>query len=84
MNTKSDIFQVAGEPYFFLCNEPRDGIYKDGLMYIGIDDDSKNFADACSYRYDEMSEEEAVKELKKFPASKDGEGPGGGAPGAGS
>ena len=53
-------------------------------MYIGIDDDSKNFADACSYRYDEMSEEEAVKELKKYPASKDGESPGGGAPGEGS
>lgn len=43
-------------------------------MYVGIDDDSKNFADACSYKYMGMDEKEALAELRKFPASKDGEG----------
>ena len=43
-------------------------------MYVGIDDDSKNFADACSYKFMGMDEKEALAELRKFPASRDGEG----------
>ena len=74
IRTKADVYQVAGQPYYFLCNEPREGRYKGGLMYVGIDDDSKNFADACSYKFLGMDEKEALAELRKFPASRDGEG----------
>ena len=55
------MLQVGGRYYNFVCNKAKNESYR---MYTGIDDDSKYFADRCSYGFFDIPEHQVKKKLK--------------------
>ena len=62
IRTKSYIFQVAGRYYNFICNKPKKEKY---MLYTGIDDNSRFFADRCSYGLAKIEKKKVQAILKK-------------------
>ncbi|XP_065054282.1 uncharacterized protein LOC135683065 isoform X5 [Rhopilema esculentum] len=76
VRTNSYVFQVAGRYYNFICNEP---LSKGGKIYTGIDDDTRYFADRCSFEILGIPKDKAKQQIKNRP----GGGGAGGLPGSG-
>ena len=55
------MLQVGGRYYNFICNKPKNENYR---MFTGIDDDSKYFADRCSYGFFDIPEDQVKKKVK--------------------
>ena len=58
VRTKADIFLLEGHEYEFLCNTKAPY-----MMVIRTDDNTRFFADRCSYAFRKLSKEEAEKRL---------------------
>ena len=58
VRTKSNIFLLEGHEYEFLCNtkDPR-------MMVIRTDDNTRFFADRCSYTFEKLTKKEIEKRL---------------------
>ncbi|XP_065054278.1 uncharacterized protein LOC135683065 isoform X1 [Rhopilema esculentum] len=82
VSTHSYVFQVAGRYYNFICNI---AISKGGQLYTGIDDDSKYFADRCSYDMIDIKDDEVKGQPQTGAGDKANAGGGGagGLPGSG-
>ena len=46
MRTNREIFRLFGHQYMFICND----LTFPYESFVGVDDDSKSFAQACSYK----------------------------------
>lgn len=61
MNTAFYIYSLENKLYDFICNE-RDPPYP---MRIKTDDNSRYFADRCSYGFMKLTEDQADKKMKQ-------------------
>ena len=72
VRTKASIFLMEGHEYEFVCNEGDKPYY----LLIKTDDNSRFFADRCSYALFQLTKDEAAKRLGK-PVPKSGRKPNG-------
>ena len=73
VRTKFFIYSLEGKKYDFICNE-KDPPYP---LRIKTDDNSKFFADRCSYGFLKLTEEQADKKMKQQTGRGIQEQPGG-------
>ncbi|XP_065054286.1 uncharacterized protein LOC135683065 isoform X9 [Rhopilema esculentum] len=83
VQTKSFIYSREGQQYEFICNE-KEPPYP---MRVKVDDNSRYFADRCSYGFVKLTEAQADKKMKKETGvgikQQPGGGGAGGLPGSG-